>query len=175
MRIELKDHDGKPRLTVHVDPASPPTVVQATDGRGPAVSLDWDQTLDDEGHLRHCPVCDCHELYVRKRVPQLTVFALIVAAGVLSSVIYGLGATRPAVIVLAVVLGFDLLIWLYAPRMLACYRCNTEFHETPIPPKVRPWNAATSARYAREQPTAGGAGPRVAAAAKLDDNPPFEG
>lgn len=159
MRIEIKDNQGKPRLTVHVDPASPPTVVKADDGRGPAISLDWDKALDDEARLRHCPVCSCPDLYVRKLVPQLTVFALIVAAGALSSLFYGLGQSRPALIVLTLVLAFDLLIWLYAPKTLVCYRCGSEFHQTPIPAGTRPWDATTAERHRREAPSTSAADP----------------
>jgi hypothetical protein len=152
MRIEIKDNQGKPRLTVHVDPSHPPTMVRTDDGRGPAINLDWDRALDDEAQLRHCPVCSCEDLYVRKLVPQLTVFALIVAAGALASLFYGFGQSRPALIVLALVLGFDLLIWLYAAKALVCYRCGSEFHQTPIPAGRRPWDANTAERYRQEAP-----------------------
>ena len=147
MRIEIKDIHGKPRLTVHVDPAAPPTVVQATDQRGPAVSLDWDRALDDQDRLRHCPVCSCPDLYLRKQVPQLTVFALIVAAGCLASVFYGLGHARPALLVLLLVVALDIIIWFTAPRFLVCYRCRAEFHDTPVAARCGPWNARLAQRY----------------------------
>ena len=129
MRIHIKDNQGRPRLTVHIDPAQPPTVVQATDHRGPAISLSWDQALDDHGRLRRCPVCGCADLYRRKQVPQLTVFALIVAAALIAMVFYGFGLSGPALIVLALVLILDLLIYLYARRYLVCYRCGSEFYD----------------------------------------------
>ncbi|MEL7087164.1 MAG: hypothetical protein AAGL98_01780 [Planctomycetota bacterium] len=147
MRIHIKDKQGQPRLTVHVDPATPPTVVHATDDRGPAISLDWDQTLDDEGRLRHCPVCGSPDFYTRKKVPQLTVFALIVAAAVIAMVFYGFGLSRPALIVLAVVLAVDLLIYLYAERYFVCYRCASEFHATRMAGNPRTWDANTAERY----------------------------
>jgi len=147
VRIDIKDNLGNPRLTVHVDPARPPTIVKASDGRGPAISLDWDKTLDDKGNLRHCPVCSCPDFYVKKNVPQLTVFALIVAAAVIAMVFYGFGLSAPALIVLGVVLGFDLLIYLYAERYLVCYRCQSTFHETPLLPTDKSWDAALAERY----------------------------
>lgn len=147
MRILIKDNQNQPRLTVHVDPAEPPTMVHATDDRGPAISLDWDQALDDKGQLRHCPVCGCPEFYKRKRVPQLTVFALVVAAAVIAMAFYGLGLSVPALIVLAAVLVFDLLIYLYADRYFVCYRCGSEFHDTSMAGVPRSWNANTAERY----------------------------
>lgn len=153
MRIHIKDKHGQPRLTVHIDPAAPPTVVHATDDRGPAISLDWDQTLDDEGRLRHCPHCQCPDFYTRKKVPQLTVFALIVAAAVIAMVFYGFGLSRPALIVLAVVLGFDLLIYLYADRYFVCYRCVSEFYDTRVVGNPRPWDANTAERHENQRPS----------------------
>ncbi|MEO0514790.1 MAG: hypothetical protein AAF086_05780 [Planctomycetota bacterium] len=147
MRIDIKDNLGNPRLTVHVDPANPPTIVKASDGRGPAISLDWDKTLDDEGNLRQCPVCSCPDFYVKKNVPQLTVFALIVAAAVIAMVFYGFGLSAPALIVLGLVLGFDLLIYLYAERYLVCYRCASTFHQTPLLPTDKPWDANLAERH----------------------------
>jgi len=147
MRIDIKDNQGKPRLTVHVDSTSPPTVVKATDGRGPAITLDWDKALDDEGTLRHCPVCSCPDFYIKKQVPQLTVFALVVAAAVIAMVFYGYGFSRPALIVLTLVLGVDVLIWLYAGRYLVCYRCNSEFRETPLGSELRSWDAGRAEQY----------------------------
>ena len=147
MRIQIKDKQGQPRLTVHVDPEQPPTVVHATDQRGPAISLDWDKTLDDENRLRHCPVCGCPDFYARKKVPQLTVFALVVAAAVIAMVFYGLGLSLPALIVLGVVLIFDLLIYLYAERYLVCYRCQSEFFDIRAVGKPRPWDANTAEQH----------------------------
>ncbi|MEO1236854.1 MAG: hypothetical protein AAFX76_08715 [Planctomycetota bacterium] len=150
MRIDLKDRQGKPRLTLHVDPARPPTVVKTDDGRGPAVSLDWDQALDDKGFLRRCPVCGCPDFYVKKQVPQLTVFALIVAAAVIAMIFFGFGQSRAALIVLGLVLAVDVLIWLYAERTLVCYRCGAEFRQTPLKRSDRPWDATLAERYAQD-------------------------
>ncbi len=147
MRIEIKDRQGNPRLTVHVDPAQPPTVVKATDGRGPAVSLDWNQTLDDKDQLRHCPICTCPDLYAKKQVPQLTVFVLIIAAGSLATALFGIGLGRPAMIVLAVVVVLDIVIWFTAPRFMVCYRCRSEFHDTSVIGRATSWNAAIADRY----------------------------
>ncbi|MEM1108793.1 MAG: hypothetical protein AAGH99_08900 [Planctomycetota bacterium] len=159
MRIDIKDNQGNPRFSVHVDPANPPTVVKATDGRGPAVSLDWDRAVDDKGNLRHCPVCGCPEFYLKKNVPQLTVFALIIAAAVVASVFYGFGLPTPALIVLGMVLGVDLLIYLFAERYLVCYSCGSTFHETPLLPTDKPWDADLAERYRSDdelkQPEAG--------------------
>lgn len=155
MRIEIKDNLGQPRLTVHVDPEHPPTVVHADDGRGPKLTLDWDQALDDHGRLRHCPVCNCPDFYVRKQVPQLTVFALVIAAAVVAILFHGFGLSKPALIVLAVVLGIDLLIYLYAARYLVCYDCASEFHDTRAVGHPRPWDAATAERHKSSSPAPG--------------------
>ena len=147
MRIDLKDVEGRPRLTLHVDRAKPTTVARADDGRGPAITLDWDRAFDDEGHLRHCPVCGCPDLYVRKQVPQLTVFALVLVAAVIAMIFFGTGLNRPAVVVLLVVLAADVAIYLFAPRMLVCYRCGSEYRDLPLARGRRRWDAAVAERY----------------------------
>ncbi len=147
MRIDVKDGQGRPRLTLHVDPTRPSTVVKADDGRGPTVTMDWEKAIDDEGHLRHCPVCGCKDLYVRKQVPQLTVFVLILAAAVVAMVLFGSGLNMQAIIVLGVVLAIDLGVYWFAPRMLVCYRCRSEFREVPIGQGPRRWDSMLDLKY----------------------------
>ncbi len=173
MRIDLKDVEGRPRLTLHVDTAKPATVARADDGRGPAVTLDWDRALDDEGHLRHCPVCGCPDLYLRKQVPQLTVFALVLVAAVIAMIFFGSGLNRAALVVLGVVLVADLLIFFFAPRVLVCYRCGSEYRDLPLGRGRRRWDAALAERHRRAEPAGGGepaatAPPSADAAAPVD-------
>ena len=142
MRIDIHDHRGRPRLRVLVDPANPPSVVHAG-ADGPSIALDWNQAIDDEEQLRHCPVCSHPDLYVRRAVPQVTWFAAVVAVGIVVLLFtYGVQLSAPALGGLLLLLVADLLIWRLSPRMLACYRCDAWFRQTPIPADAKPWNAA---------------------------------
>lgn len=147
MRIDIKDKSGKPRLTVHVDPAHPPTVVHDSDPRGPAVSLNWDRALDDTQHLRHCPVCGCRDLYLRNTLPQVTGFVLILMAGVVSMVLLGVGRIDYALLVLGVVLLVDVVIFLTTSQLLVCYQCASEFRDLPTRGRHGRWSAEIAERY----------------------------
>ncbi len=125
-----------------VDPANPPSVVQSIDGQGPAFALDWNQATDDVGQLRRCPVCGHAELYARRTMPQMTWFAAVVALGIVVLLFtYGGHLSPPMLGLLLLLLVVDLVIWRWAPRMLACYRCDAWFSQTPIPRNIGPWDA----------------------------------
>jgi hypothetical protein len=132
---------------VHVDLQDPPTVVRLPDPNRTTVSLDWDRALDDEQHLRHCPVCGCEDLYARKQVPQVTIFALLILAALAAIVIFGLGEAIWALIALALILGLDLAIFYFAKRIMVCYDCLSEFRGMPIRRDQPAWDPAVAERY----------------------------
>jgi len=147
VRIDIFDQAKQARFTVHVDPAAPPAIVRLPDPAGTAMSLNWDRALDDEQHLRHCPVCNCPALYARKQMPQVTMFALLILAALFAIVIFGFGEAVLAAIALGLILGIDLMIFLFAQRMLVCYRCGSEFRGMPIQRKHAGWDPQVAARY----------------------------
>ena len=130
-----------PRFTFYVDPEHPPSIIRADDGRGPAISLDWNQAVDDAGHLRHCPVCGCDDLYIRRTVPRLALFIGVVGAAFGAAVGYGVGDRLLGISVLTVVLVLDLVIAAVAERMLVCYRCRARFRGVPFRKRHRRWDA----------------------------------
>ena len=149
MRINLRNVQRARLFGVEVDPCQPPTVVRPSGRDGPVVHLDWDRAIDDDQHLRRCPACGCADLFACKQVPQLTSFALIVLAAVISMVLFGLRLVRWALLVLAVVLAIDLAIYVFGARMLVCYRCHSEYRRTPIRRDHPSWQTAVAERYRR--------------------------
>ena len=150
MRIDLRSKDRQPLYTVTVDTQSPPTVVKPPQGDGPELYLDWDQSLDDTGHLRRCPACGCRDLFAAKEFSQVTGLALVVAAAILAMAIYGWGGPRylgPAIGVLVVVLLVDALIYFFAKRYLVCYRCRSEYHAMKMRSDHASWNPTVGERY----------------------------
>ncbi len=150
MRIDLRIKPDETAFGVEVDPAKPPSVVKPRGADGPTVKLDWERALDDQRHLRHCPVCGATDLFARKRVPQLTSFVILVAAAVGAMVFYGFGLVWPAVTVLVVLVAVDAAIFLFAPRVLECYRCHSAFRMMPIRRDHPRYDKATAERYRRE-------------------------
>ena len=151
MRIELRNAQRQRLFSVKVDPASPPTVVrgraeEAVDEQ--LIHLNWDRALDDERHLRRCPVCGCDELYVRNRFPRLTAFVMIAFAALIAVVLLGFGQLFLTLIVLGVIGLIDAGAYLFfSGKLLVCYRCRSEFHETPIARGMKPWQAEVDERY----------------------------
>ncbi len=141
MRIDVRNRQRQRLFTVEVDPAHPPTVVGS-------VHLNWDRALDDEGHLRRCPVCSCPEMFRRRRLPQLTAFVLVLAAAGAGMVLYGVGLAMWAVLLLAAVAVVDVLIFLFSRSVLVCYRCRSEFSGMPIGRQHAGWEASVGDRYA---------------------------
>ena len=156
MRIDLRNLDRQKLFSVEVDLEKPPTVVRGEvedteDGRKEtqqAVHLNWDRAIDDEKHLRRCPACGCEDLYVRNQFPQLTAFVMIALAAVIAIVMLGLGQLYTALVVLGILGLIDAGVYLFfSGKVLMCYRCRSEYHDTPIGKKVRTWQADIEERY----------------------------
>lgn len=155
VKIDLRNQQRERLFRVEVDPRDPPSVVKPGDrpGRPPSQSpgrdvyLNWDGAFDDQKHLRRCPACGCRELFARKDFPQITGFAIVVAAAVAAMALFGANEVIWGVIVLAMVVLIDAVIYLFAGRCLVCYRCRTEFRGTPIRPDHAAWELATGEKY----------------------------
>src|SRR5690606_19447450 len=135
---------------VTVDPARPPTMVKPTDQEGPTISLDWDRALDDQRHLRRCPVCGCTDLFARKQLPQLTAFVVLILAAVAAMVLFGLQMVELAIGVLVLLVLVDAAIFLFAKRVLECYRCRSAFRDMPIRRQHPRYDAALAEKYRRD-------------------------
>ncbi len=161
MQIDIRDSHGRPRLTVHVDPANPPTIVKAEDGRGAPVSLSWDRALDDTGHLRQCPVCGCVELYRDVRFPRLTPFVLLLAVTTAFLWWQNLYTWPLGLLSLILVAVADVLLAVYNKPRLVCYLCGTVYRNVPVRRKHPRWDAATAERFAAAATTTQTASPAL--------------
>jgi len=161
VQIIVRDNPASPPERVEVDLRDPPPVVRPAQHPGltAALSLDWDRALDDNRHLRRCPVCRCEDLYVRNPVPRMTAFILIVLAAAVAMVLYGIDLEGWAIGALLVVLLIDLTILLVSRPALVCYRCKTQYRRLKIPRAQPRWDAAVAERYRREQARSAGAEP----------------
>lgn len=147
MKIDLHNRQREKLFRVEVDDRDPPPMVRSPDGHR-EVYLEWDQAIDDHRHLRRCPACGCRELFVRKDFPQVTGFAIVVLAAVLAMWL-SLGAEQviAGLAVLGAVALLDALIYFFAGRVLVCYRCRSEFRDTPIRKDHPGWELATGEKY----------------------------
>lgn len=152
VQIHLKNNEGQSLPRMDIDPDQPPRMVpdSAASDSGSEMYLQWDGAIDDEGHLRQCPACSCNELFVRKDVPQVTTFTLIVLAAVISAAFFAADKVIVSIVVLLVVILVDVLIYFFAGRTLVCYRCRSEFEQLPIASTQKPWEAQTGERYRKD-------------------------
>ena len=170
VRIDIRNLRREPLFSVQVDPKDPSTVVRPSDGenagsragRGgpglpevsgvsgaPEVYLHWDQAFDDQHFLRHCPVCGCRELFVRKDFPQVTGFVIVVLAAVLSMVLFGLQHVVAAVVVLITVTLMDLLIYFSPASVWSATAAAASSAIFPIRPEQRGWELAVGGEVPR--------------------------
>ena len=164
MIIDVHNSERQRQFRVTVDAKDPPPVVKVPEaGSTPSdtptsgnaktgapakdLYLEWDGAFDDQQHLRRCPVCGCKELFARKDFPQVTGFAIVLAAAVIAVALFGTRNVFLGLVVLGVVVIIDAIIYLFAGKCLVCYRCRSEYRDTPIRKGHPGWELATGEKY----------------------------
>ena len=98
--------------------------------------------------LSACPQCGCRELFIRKDFPQKIGIAIVIVAGVTFLV---LAASRRwfylGVLVLAVAVVVDLVLYAIVPKLTVCYRCRGEFRDVPLNPEHGGYELAVGEKY----------------------------
>ncbi len=179
MRIDVRNTQRERLFTVDVDPDNPPAVVRPggagveTDKSEPVrdgkeVYLNWEQAVDDQGHLRRCPVCSCRELFARKDFPQVTGFLIVVGAAIVAMGMFGAGWVVEAFVVLGAVAVIDAAIFIFTKRCVVCYRCRSEFRDLPIRRDHPTWELSIGEKYRQVEESADGG--QGADAAESDDS-----
>jgi hypothetical protein len=133
MRIDINDGTRQRRGRITIDPSQrPPRVLIDEDGSD--VFLDWDGSLDDEGHLRKCLICGNSSLFRFRSLPSVTPILVILAFAGFAVSILGY-ANNPVVLALmGVVLTSEFVILAIVRTQLVCYRCRSTYSDTPIAP-----------------------------------------
>lgn len=147
MKIDVRNKQRERLCNVTVDAKDPASVVKANEGDDTEIYLKWDGAVDDQGFLRRCPVCDCRELFSRKDFPQITGFVIVVAAGVLAMGLFVGGDVLWGLVVLAACAILDALVYFFVGRCIVCYRCRSEFRDTPIGQHHEGWDLAVGEKY----------------------------
>ena len=115
--------------------------------KGREVLLIWDGAFDDQQHLRRCPACGCRELFVRKDFPQITGLVIVLMAAVLAVALFGNQLVIYGFLLLGAAAVIDAIIFFFVGKCLVCYRCRSEFRDTPIRPDHPGWELATGEKY----------------------------
>lgn len=154
VRIDLRDSRRRFLFRVALDATQRPRMVDPPAGCGLAVGLDWDQAMDDAGVLQRCPVCGCRELFVRRDFPHAVGLAIVVVAGLAAAVLFATGRVWLALSMLAGVVVVDTVFMVFVKRCLVCYRCRSEFRDTPIGSGHESWDLAIGEKYRQVDPPA---------------------
>jgi hypothetical protein len=104
-----------------------------------------------DGQPTRCLVCGCHDLWRQKDFPQKLGVALVGLGALLSTIAtaYYYPATALGIL-LAFALG-DLLLYLFMPDVLVCYRCQARHRHTDPGEEFPRFNLETAERYRQEE------------------------
>ena len=98
--------------------------------------------------LTQCPNCGCKDLFIRKDFPQKLGLSIVVIAAVAFLI---LAASRQrfylGVIVLLVAVLIDAVLYWFVPKITVCYKCRSEFRDSPINPAHEGFELATGEKY----------------------------
>ena len=97
----------------------------------PHCQKEWGKVDKIETILDRCPVCTCRQFYTDKDFTQILGFLIMGVGIVLVPKTYGLSLPVFALI--------DWLIYRKVSKLIACYRCGSEFRGFPIPPQLKPF------------------------------------
>ena len=89
--------------------------------------------------LDRCPVCTCRQFYTDKDFNQVIGFAVMGVGIVLVPFTFGLSLPVFALI--------DWIIYKKVPKLVACYRCGSEFRGFPIPERFKPFIHQIGLKY----------------------------
>ncbi len=125
MRIDVHNTDRELLGRVEVDDAAPPA-------EACGLPLQWAQAFDDCRRLKRCPACGCRDLFVRKDFPQKLGLAMVIIAAVVALALFATGNGLWAFAVLGAMAVIDACVYLLTGKLLVCYRCRSEFRDTPV-------------------------------------------
>lgn len=117
-------------------------------------SCGWQRHIPDE-HLDgdrpcKCLVCANEDLWRQKDFPQGLGLLLVATGALLSTVFYWQMQPVWAIAVLLVFAAFDLLLYVYMPDVLVCYRCKTRHRRATIADEHPYFDLEVNERYRQE-------------------------
>ena len=101
----------------------------------------WGKIEQVSAVLDRCPICTCRQFYTDKDFNQVIGFLVMGVGIVLVPVTYGLSLPVFALI--------DWIIYKKVPRLIACYRCGSEYRGLTIPPQLKPFMHHIGLKYDR--------------------------
>jgi hypothetical protein len=98
----------------------------------------WGKIDKVENIFDRCPICTCRQFYTDKDFNQIVGFAIMAVGIVLVPKTYGLSLPVFALV--------DWLIYRRVPKLVACYRCGSEYRGIDAP-KLKPFMHHIGLKY----------------------------
>lgn len=116
--------------------------------------------------LRHCLVCRSREFFVRKDFPQRVGLAIVVVGLAASCVAWAAHELVATFAILFATALLDLLLYLFMPECLNCYRCNARYRGDGVTADFGGFDLETHEKHRQQR-----ARSRELAAARAADGP----
>ena len=149
MHVDVRTQDGTRLGRVEIDQATRPIRVRPDDADRD-IFLEWDNAVDDAGHLRACITCGERHLYRSRSLPQVTPFVVLIALAGATVSLLGFVNRSWALGRLGVVLLIDIGVLFFAKTRLVCYRCGSVYGNLPIARYHRGWDQSIAERISNE-------------------------
>lgn len=105
----------------------------------PHCQSQWAKVEKVAAIIERCPVCTCRQFYTDKDFNQVLGFVIMGIGIVLVPKTYGLSLPVFALI--------DWIIYKKVPRLIACYRCGSEYRGFNIPERLKPFMHHIGLKY----------------------------
>lgn len=105
----------------------------------PYCQQSWGDVGKVDAILDRCPVCTCRQFYSDKDFNQIIGFIIMGIGIVLVPITYGLSLPFFALI--------DWIIYNKVPKLIACYRCGSEFRGYNAPSQFKPFMHHIGLKY----------------------------
>jgi hypothetical protein len=99
----------------------------------------WGEINEVSAVFERCPICTCRQFYIDKDFNQVIGFIIMGVGILLVPKTYGLSLPFFALI--------DWLIYRKVSKLVACYRCGSEFRGFSIPPQLKPFMHHIGLKY----------------------------
>lgn len=98
-----------------------------------------------------CLICSCRDVWRQKDFPQRLGVAMVGVGALFSTIAW---AYYQPLLSIGILLGFaliDLLLYLFMPDVLVCYRCGARYRRSQAMDQVEYFNLETAERYRQEK------------------------
>lgn len=103
-----------------------------------------------DGRLARCLVCPSTDLFVRKDFPQRLGVGIVALGIVGSSVAWAYGMIFVTYGILFATALLDVVLYLFVPNALMCYRCGAIYRQAPGLDSHAPFDLETHERYRQQ-------------------------